>query len=84
MDQDALPVRCWKAWEYFLPGDKVEVAVRDEATQRGVVADVMPDGSGIWIYLNGVGRRLFDVEDDVRIARYGSPEWVIQEEWKME
>lgn len=67
-----------------MPGDKVEVTVCDEATRLGVVADVMPDGSGIWIYLNGVGRRLFDVEDDVRITRHGSPEWVIQKDWEME
>ncbi|MBP2268911.1 hypothetical protein J3A64_004375 [Pseudarthrobacter sp. PvP004] len=73
MDPDALPVRRYKAWEYFLPGDEVVVTVSDEGTQIGVVADVMPDGSGLWVYLDGIGRRLFDAADDVIITRYSSP-----------
>ncbi|MFK0009145.1 hypothetical protein ACIQTZ_19075 [Paenarthrobacter sp. NPDC090520] len=27
----------------------------------------MPDGTGVWIYVNGVGRRLFGAGEDVEI-----------------
>ncbi|MFI2564207.1 hypothetical protein [Paenarthrobacter sp. NPDC018779] len=33
----------------------------------GLVQDVMLDGTGVWIYVNGVGRRLFGAEEDVEI-----------------
>lgn len=73
LDPDALPVRCFRAWEYFLPGDEVEVQLGPEVSHAGRIEDVMPDGSGIWVYLNGVGRRLFGVEDDVQITNIRLP-----------
>jgi hypothetical protein len=38
-----------------------------------VVVAVMPDGSGMWVYVNGVGQRLFSVEEDVDITVTGTP-----------
>lgn len=67
-DPDALPVRYYKAWEYFLPGDEVDVKLRGADSQTGQVVDVMPDGTGVWVYVHGVGRRLFSVEDAVEIT----------------
>ena len=65
LDPDALPPRCAKAWEYFLPGDEVEIDFG--GVMAGLVLDVMPDGTGVWVYVDGVGRRLFGVEEDVEI-----------------
>ncbi|UXM91179.1 hypothetical protein [Paenarthrobacter sp. JL.01a] len=67
-DPENLPVRYYKAWEYFVPGDEVEVKQPGAALDAGVVVNVMPDGSGVWVYVNGVGQRLFSVEDDVAIT----------------
>ncbi|MFC8039860.1 hypothetical protein ACFUOZ_10950 [Paenarthrobacter sp. NPDC057355] len=67
-DPEALPVRYYKAWEYFVPGDEVEVKQPGAAFDAGVVVNVMPDGSGVWVYVNGVGQRLFSVEEDVAIT----------------
>ncbi|WP_281444585.1 hypothetical protein [Paenarthrobacter nicotinovorans] len=72
-DPDALPVRYYKAWEYFLPGDEVDVRHAGGAPNPGVVVAVMPDGSGMWVYVNGVGQRLFSVEEDVDITVTGTP-----------
>lgn len=72
-DPDALPVRYYKAWEYFLPGDEVDVRLAGGAPNPGVVVAVMPDGSGIWVYINGVGQRLFGVDEDVDITVTGTP-----------
>ncbi|MFF2841449.1 hypothetical protein [Paenarthrobacter sp. NPDC057981] len=67
-DPENLPVRYYKAWEYFVPGDEVEVRQPGAAFGAGVVVNVMPDGSGVWVYVNGVGQRLFSVEEDVAIT----------------
>ncbi|BCW12220.1 hypothetical protein NtRootA4_32810 [Arthrobacter sp. NtRootA4] len=72
-DPDALPVRYYKAWEYFLPGDEVDVRNAGGVPTPGVVVAVMPDGSGIWVYINGVGQRLFGVDEDVDITVTGTP-----------
>lgn len=66
LDPDALPVRCAKGWEYFLPGD--EVVIDFGGVMAGLVDDVMPDGSGVWVCVDGVGRRLFGVEEDAEIT----------------
>jgi len=66
-DPDALPVRYYKAWEYFVPGDEVEVKQSNADLQTGLVVDVMPDGAGLWVYVNGIGRRLFSADEDVDI-----------------
>jgi hypothetical protein len=67
-DPENLPVRYYKAWEYFVPGDEVEVKQPGAALDAGVVVNVMPDGSGVWVYVNGLGQRLFNVEEDVEIT----------------
>ncbi|MDD7835114.1 MULTISPECIES: hypothetical protein [Paenarthrobacter] len=67
-DPENLPVRYYKAWEYFVTGDEVEVRQPGAALDAGVVVNVMPDGSGVWVYVNGVGQRLFCVEEDVAIT----------------
>ncbi|MDI2033600.1 hypothetical protein [Paenarthrobacter nitroguajacolicus] len=67
-DPEALPVRYYKAWEYFIPGDEVEVKQPGAGSNFGVVVDVMPDGSGIWVYINGFGQRLFGVDEDVDVT----------------
>ncbi|WP_144661172.1 hypothetical protein [Paenarthrobacter nicotinovorans] len=67
-DPENLPVRYYKAWEYFVPGDEVEVKQPGAALDAGVVVNVMPDGSGVWVYVNGVGQRLFNVKEDVEIT----------------
>ncbi|BCW42025.1 hypothetical protein StoSoilB3_35600 [Arthrobacter sp. StoSoilB3] len=72
-DPDALPVRYYKAWEYFLPGDEVDVRNAGGVPTPGLVVAVMPDGSGIWVYINGVGQRLFGVDEDVDITVTGTP-----------
>ena len=45
--------------------------MKSKSTLRGVMAglvlDVMPDGTGVWVYVDGVGRRLFGAEEDVEI-----------------
>ncbi|MFJ4210238.1 hypothetical protein ACIPY2_17430 [Paenarthrobacter sp. NPDC089675] len=68
MDPEALSARYNKAWEYFLPGDEVDIDFAGGGgVMAGVVQDVMPDGTGLWIYVNGVGRRLFGAEEGVEI-----------------
>lgn len=68
LDAGTLPLRHYKAWEYLLPGDEVEVKMPGAGLQLGLVLDVMPDGSGVWLYVNDVGKRLFGVDEDVEIA----------------
>lgn len=51
-----------------MSGDEVEVKMPGVGLHIGLVLDVMPDGSGIWLYVNGVGKRLFGVDEDVDIT----------------
>lgn len=81
MEPGALPVRFFRAWEYFLPGDEVEVMLPGPGSYTGLVTDVMRDGSGIWVYLNGMGRQFFGVDDDVQITSHGSQVSAVKEEW---
>lgn len=72
-------MRFVRAWEYFSVGDEVDVWRPGPDSYTGLVTDVRRDGSGIWVYLNGVGRRYFDVEDDVQITRHGTQVRAIKE-----
>lgn len=70
-DPEMLPMRHHKAWEYFQRGDDVEVTLQGVACGTGVVVDVMADGSAIWVYINGVGRRLFGADENVQVTSIG-------------
>lgn len=50
----------------FLPGDEVEIDFG--GVMAGLVLDVMPDGTGVGVYVDGVGRRFFGAEEDVEIT----------------
>ncbi|MCT9870767.1 hypothetical protein [Paenarthrobacter aurescens] len=66
-EPEALPHHYDMGWEYFLPGDQVTVSLAGGETMKGVVSDVMPDGSAVWIRANGGGRRLFGLHDGAEI-----------------
>lgn len=67
MNPDTLPAWHDKAWEYLCPGDEVDIDLAKGQLGHGVVLDVMPDGSGVWVYVNGLGRKLFGAEEEVEI-----------------
>ncbi|MEC3851900.1 hypothetical protein [Paenarthrobacter ureafaciens] len=67
MDPTALPARSTKGWEYLLPCDEVEVTLPEGDTLGGLILDGMSDGSGVWVYLDGVGKRFFNAEQNVEI-----------------
>ncbi|MCW3766110.1 MULTISPECIES: hypothetical protein [Paenarthrobacter] len=67
MDPNALPARSTKGWEYLLPCDEVEVTLPEGDTLGGLILDGMSDGSGVWVYLDGVGKRFFNAEQNVEI-----------------
>ncbi|WP_227471522.1 hypothetical protein [Paenarthrobacter sp. YJN-5] len=43
------------------------MTMQDGETLGGLVLDGMSDGSGVWVYVDDVGKRFFDAEQAVEI-----------------
>lgn len=67
LDPGTATHRLEKGWEYFVPGDEVEVTLSDGSEVTGWITDMMPGGSAVWVFAYGIGRRLFAAYEDVDI-----------------
>ena len=51
-------------WESLRPGQEVEVREPGQAGGAGVIDDLTPDGSVVWVWLNGQSPRRMFLEGD--------------------
>lgn len=57
-------------WAGLHPGEQVQVYRDAEMLAAGTVDATMPDGTGVWLMQHkGLGRRLYNRCEDLRIAR---------------
>jgi hypothetical protein len=67
MDADDHAAEPGAGWESLQPGQEVEVREPGRADRAGVIDDLTPDGSVVWVRLHGQSRRMFLEGDPVVI-----------------